>query len=431
MSDSFSVSGYDPYERFYASRYQQGGRTVYALDWSIYELVAFMPKPDPHKPLGTGSSQRKINLPHAKSFGEYVKSEKDWVSPALLLRAPSIFEFHEESGLRTGTTQFGVLAVPKDAKAEIQILDGQHRVLGFHLGWEALTEEISAKRSRFAEAEASGEPAVIAGAKQALQRAVDRRSQLAKERVSVQIIIVDAVDKARRIFYDINDNAKGITGAVRSRFNDRKVVTRALTKVLEESALLDGRVDLEQDRIVKNSHNLLGAKHVADILRALAVGNGRIGKRLEDELDEGVIAHDFMVFSNALIDAFPALEKVVEGEKTPAELRSEHLIGSNVILRALAAAWYELRQSDWSSSDIGSQLKGLDRHMGLPVYASSDDSWFRTGLFAPRLEGANNPTSRQQDLKTLTSFFVERIKDGEDANWTRASASDPRLLVDA
>jgi len=428
MSTAYNVSGYDPYERFFASRYRQGERTVYALDWSVHELVAFLPKPDPNRALGAGSSQRKINLPHAKSFGEYVKSDREWVSPALLLRAPSIFEFTPLPDLKTGTTQFGVLAVPKDAKSEIQIVDGQHRTLGFHLGWEALNEEIGVKRSRLAEAEAAGEPAVIAGAKKALEKLVARRDQLAAERVSVQIVIVDAVDQARRIFYDINDNAKGITGAVRSRFNDRKVVTRALNKVLEESELLEGRVDLEQDRILGNSKYLLGAKHVADILRALSVGNGRIGKKLEDELDEKQIAHDFMVFSTALVDAFPSLRAVVDGAMSPAELRASDLIGSNVFLRALAAAWWTLRQEGWSSSQVGENLRFLADNTALPVFATSDDTWFRTGLFAPRAEGATSPTSRAQDLKTLTDFLVARIKEGEDARWVRARTSDPNLV---
>ena len=60
MTTDFAVTGYNPYETFYASRYRQGGRTVYALDWSIYELVSFLPKPDPTKPMGSGSSQRVL-----------------------------------------------------------------------------------------------------------------------------------------------------------------------------------------------------------------------------------------------------------------------------------------------------------------------------------------------------------------------------------
>lgn len=428
MTTDFVVTGYNPYETFYASRYRQGGRTVYALDWSIYELVSFLPKPDPTKVLGSGSSQRKINLPHAKSFGDYIKADREWVSPALLLRAPDIFQFQEEPGLETGTTKFGRLAVPKDAKAEIQIVDGQHRTLGFHFGWESLNDEIGIKRSRLAEAQAAGEPAVIAGAKKALDKLVDRRDQLAQERVSVQIVVVDSVEKARRIFYDINDNAKGITGAVRNRFNDRKVVTRSLNKVLEESDLLEGRVDLEQDRIVGNSRYLLGAKHVADILRALAVGNGRIGKKLEDELDEKQIAQDFSVFSMALLDAFPNLAAVVAGDMTPAEIRSKDLIGSNVVLRAMAAAWWALREDGWSSSRIADNLPYLANGTSLPVYASVEDGWFKTGLFAPRSEGANSPNARTQDLKTLTAFLVSVIKAGPDYQWKRAHASDPALV---
>lgn len=426
--DFFKATGYDPNEYFFASKYMQGGRTVFSLDFSVRELVTFLPKPDPDKPLDAHSTQRRIVPGHARDFGTYIKDDPEWVSPALLLRSPPIFEFRMNPSLDTGTTAFGQLAVPKDARAEIQIVDGQHRTLGFHLGWERLNEEIMQARADLARAKEQGEPALIRVHENLLAERTARREQLSKERVSVQIVIVENPDVARRIFVDINDNAKGITGAVKNRFDDRKVISRALNKVLDTSNLLEGRVDLEQDRVSGSSQYLLGAKHVADILRAITVGNGRIGKRLEEELNDIKIVAEFVEFVEALQSAFPILVSIEDGAVTPAELRATHLIGSNVLFRAFAAAWHDLRRVSWTPERITKSFASFDPYMSAPVYPDISDSWYATGLFPLNAAGSNSPTSRIQDFKTLTTFITDMAGAGEMAEWHRASEADQSLL---
>lgn len=421
--EDFGVTAYDPNERFFGARYKQGGRTVYALDFSVSELVTFLPKPDPNKPLEASDSQRRIYPLHAKQFGEYVESTPDWVSPALLLRGPSIFEFDRKIAQNTGTTQFGVVAVPKDARTEIKIVDGQHRTLGFHMAWESLSGKISDARARLARAKEDGmDTELIAHHQASLDALIARRSELASERVSVQIVVTDDPKVARRIFVDINDNAKGITGSVRSRFDDRKVVSRALDLVLSSNELLQGRVDLELDRIVGNSPYLLGAKHVADILRAITVGNGRIGKRLEEELDERTIANEFEEFIHTMVEAFPDLKAVKDGKLPPADLRSRSLLGSSVFLRAFAAAWYELHEAEWDVEDITDSFSEFSDHMQGPVYADQDDTWFATGLFSASETGVMSPNSRAQDFKQLTSTIVEWCELQPD--WNRTVHND-------
>jgi len=421
--EDFGVTAYDPYERFFGARYKQGGRTVYALDFSVAELVTFLPKPDPNKPLDASDSQRRIYPAHAKQFGEYVESTPDWVSPALLLRGPSIFEFDRKIPQNTGTTQFGVVAVPKDARAEIKIVDGQHRTLGFHMAWESLTAKISAARAEVSRAKEDGmDGAVVAHHQKVLDDLIERRKTLASERVSVQIVVTDEPKVARRIFVDINDNAKGITGSVRSRFDDRKVISRALDIVLNSNELLDGRVDLELDRITGNSAYLLGAKHVADMLRAVTVGNGRIGKRHEQELDEKEISVEFEAFTTSMVAAFPDLKAVQAGALSPADLRSTSLLGSSVILRGFAAAWFELREAEWEASEIEEAFEGFAEWMTAPVYPEPDDTWFSTGLFSASENGVNSPNSRAQDFKQLTSTIVEWAETQPD--WSRTVSED-------
>lgn len=417
LQDIRGASGYDPYEHFFASRYMQGGRAVYSIDWSVRELVTFLPKPNPDKPLGVDATQRRIVPAHAKGFAEYVRNDPGWVSPALLLRAPAIFKFQPVSDLDTGTTQFGLLSVPKDSKAEIQIVDGQHRTLGFHLAWETLSSQIEKFRIELARSREGGDPLNISVCQKALDKALNRRETLGNERVSVQIVIVETPEIARRVFVDINDNAKGITGAVKSRFDDRKVISRALNMALHESELLRGRVDLEQDRVSGTSPFLLGAKHVADILRALTVGNGRIGKRVEEEADEKRIVAEFESFAVALVRAFPDLNEVVKGNLTPSELRSANLIGSNVMLRGFALAWFELKRTGWSSQDLESAFRTLSDQMEAPVMPDPTDTWFATGLFPATENGSYSPTSRLQDIRALADFIVEACNNSTD--WTR------------
>lgn len=426
-ADTLKATGYDPYEWFFATRYKQGRRTVYSIDFSVREIITFLPKPDPDKPLDASATQRRLYPAHAKAFGDYVRTEAEWVSPALLLRGPDVFKFERiMKDVNTGTTQFGQLGVPKDSRTEIAIVDGQHRTLGFHLAWERLNEDIQKARANLAIAKENGEQAVIDQFQSALDDLVNRRDSLASERVSLQILVVEKPTVARRIFVDINDNAKGITGSVKSRFDDRKVLTRALNRVLDESTFLDEKVDLEQDRVTGNSRYLLGAKHVADILRALTVGNGRIGKRLEDELDEAEIAKEFEAFSEAMVEAFPPLADLENGDITPAELREQSLIGSNVILRAFAAAWHALKQNGRDAEEIQKAFANFAEHMD-PVFPDPDDSWYALGIFPAREDGTIYPTSRVQDFKTLTEFMVDASEGG--IAWHRATEAKASELA--
>ncbi len=43
------VTGYNPNETFYATRYRQGGRTVYSIDLSLTQIAALIPAPNPTK----------------------------------------------------------------------------------------------------------------------------------------------------------------------------------------------------------------------------------------------------------------------------------------------------------------------------------------------------------------------------------------------
>jgi hypothetical protein len=106
----------------------------------------------------------------------------------------------------------------------------------------------------------------------------------------MQIFVEDVQTEFQQMFYDIANNALGITASVQARFDTRKIANRVLQDVLLHPLLMD-RVDLENDRLGRTNPNLLTAKHVADLVRILAVGlEGRISRRLEAELHDNDLA---------------------------------------------------------------------------------------------------------------------------------------------
>jgi hypothetical protein len=399
---STDVTGYDPDVRFYATRYRQGGRTVFSLDLSLTQIAGLLPKPDPANPT---EGNRRIKEGHARAFGEYVRAQGEWVAPALVLRAPDIFEFDVRENI--GGTEFGVISFPRLASTDLRILDGQHRILGIHLAIQDIANELEKARSALAAARRNDAlPPVIEQYENEVKKLNEQRARFDRERTSLQIFIEDDQAAYKQMFFDIADNALGITSSVRARFDSRKVVNRSLEDVMKH-ALLKGRVDPEQDRMGRNNPNLMGAKHVAEIVRTLAVGiDGRIGRRLEDELREDELVQKTNDFLDVLVAAFPPLEAVIEGEITPEDLRKSNLLGSTVMHRVLAGVYAELvDRQRYDDEDVTDFFMKLAPHMEGPVSKRSiwiarvDDEVFSEGALAPR--------SRRQDLKSLRDTIVE------------------------
>jgi hypothetical protein len=395
------VTGYDPSIRFYSTRYRQGGRTVFSLDLSLTQIAGLLPAPNPANPT---EGNRRIKEAHARAFGEYVRTQSDWVAPALVLRAPDIFEFEVKETI--GGTEFGVISFPRLASTDLRILDGQHRILGIHMAIQAIADELEKNRGLMAAAKRTD---AEAGVFQQFQKKIDalneQRERFDRERTTLQVFIEDDQVAFKQMFFDIADNALGITSSVRARFDSRKVVNRSLEDVMRH-ALLKGRVDPEQDRMGRNNPNLMGAKQVAEIVRTIAVGiEGRIGRRLEDELRENALVEKTNNFLDSLLTAFLPLAAIADEELTPEELRKTSLLGSTVMLRVLAGVYEELvDRQNFDDEDVTEFFRKLAPHMNGPAKESS--IWvtkvgldvFSAGAFAPR--------SRRQDLKTLRDAMV-------------------------
>ena len=395
------VTGYASTVTFLASRYKQGGRTVYSLDLSPTEIASLVVPPDPDVP---SPGNRAIRPAHADAFGKYIREHAEWVSPSMMLRTPSIFDFtvrDELSGI-----QFGTLSIPRRRITDLHIIDGQHRILGIVRAEKNIATDLDKAQSNLAIARRN-EPKGNAekDARKRIAELETQRDRLETQRVNVQIIVEADPVKYKQMFFDIADNALGISASVKSRFDSRKIVNRALASVMLHP-LLVGRVDPEGDRISRGSIYLMGAKHVAEIIRTTSVGlEGRVSRRQEEELKESEVVEAANRFLNMMIDAFPQMKAMSLGQIAPDDVKRTSLLGSVLFFRIVAGAYYELLvDKKWQPSDIEEFFAQLAPHTAGPVYPGSIWMTETPGSFQ---DNGMAPQGRRQDSKALKDTLVE------------------------
>ena len=395
-----AITGYASTVTFLASRYKQGGRTVYSLDLSPTEIASLVVPPDPDVP---SPGNRAIRPAHADAFGKYIREHAEWVSPSMMLRTPSIFDFtvrEELSGI-----QFGTLSIPRRRIADLHIIDGQHRILGIVRAEKNIAADLDKAQSNLAIARRN-EPKGNAE-KDARKRIADlevQRDRLETQRVNVQIIVEADPVKYKQMFFDIADNALGISASVKTRFDSRKIVNRALGTVMLHP-LLVGRVDPEGDRIARGSAYLMGAKHVAEIIRTTSVGlEGRVSRRQEEELKESEVVEAANRFLTMMLESFPQMKAMSLGQVAPDDVKRTSLLGSVLFFRIVAGAYYELlNDKKWQPEDIQAFLTTLAPHTLGPVYPGS--IWLKEapGSFQ---DNGMAPMGRRQDSKALKDTLV-------------------------
>jgi len=395
------LTGYASSVSLFATRYKQGGRTVYGLDLSPEQLVNLIPVPDPTV---ASPGNRRIRPQHAQDFARYFREHENWVVPALILRAPNIFKF--EVSYEVEGTQFGVITFPRGESKDIHILDGQHRILGFHYASRQIADDLDKAQSALVTARrVDPQGAAVGMAQERISFFKAQRRRLEVERVSVDIIVEQDLKEFQQMFFDIADNALGITASVRSRFDTRKVANRALEPVLEHPLLFE-RVDVDSDRIGRGSPYLMGAKHATDLIRTVTVGiQGRISRVQEKEFKDAMLAKATKEFLDALVEGFTPLKAITLGQLLPDDLRKTSLLGSVNMLRALAGVYYELHQHAWTDEMIVGFFKLLSPHTSGPVYKGS--IWLEHMPEQVFSDGAMAPHGRHQDMKALVMTMVD------------------------
>ncbi|MFC9633975.1 DNA sulfur modification protein DndB [Streptomyces mirabilis] len=403
---------------YLAIRTSQGGRTVYTTRIPLADLSVILTIPDPAKP---DPDNRKVDITHAKGFGQYLADNPRWVAPALLIRDTGgcRFEPISEDG------SVGYLTVPWSIGGigRLITIDGQHRILGVHLEKKRITDEVSRIDREIHRANETKK----AKLEQDREALIGRMQRLKDEFVGIDIYVEPDGVSGQQMFVDVADNAKGISGAVRARFDTSRIANRTLSDIVVHPLFL-GKVDIERDRMTLTNRNLMGAKHVADITRAVIAGpGGRVSKKVESLTDNEVI-ESVRGFLDVISVAFTALAEITEedvdnydpslSEKKKNEppapptkamrLRESSLLGSVGMLRVLGGVYRNLKEDGAEDGDIQEFFKRLDRHMTAPV--TEDSIWRTTDANEDFEPNASAPIMRQQNVVHLTKVITDWYK---------------------
>jgi hypothetical protein len=232
------------------------------------------------------------------------------------------------------------------------------------------------------------------------------------ETIAIDLIVEDDPDSARQIFVDVANNALGISKSVTSRFDQRKVVNRALQKLLSDpnaAELINNRIDQEKDRVVGSNPNLMGATHLTDIIRTIEVGiSGRVSDAMEKTLDEQQLARSANAFFEVLTKGFPDFQRVADGSKEVGDLREGSLLFSTTMLRILAGVYHELKQTRVSDDQFVLFFSKMNNLMKAPVVKGTPagDLWLGCTSSEAFSNGSTAPGARAQQVKELVAVIA-------------------------
>lgn len=428
--EQFALSGYDDRKELLAQRYNRAGKSLFVIALPLHLIPTHMPIPDPAKPF---EGNRTVNVKHASEFGDYWRKNVKWATPPLLLDTTFPLAKGFEPKAAVAGVEFGVVKLPHNSAAELQILDGQHRILGWTIVANRIAQEVKVARESLLRAREQEDPLSIQVAEGKVAELNELQDRLRREYVTIEILEGVTLDDHKQYFNDIAVNAKGISRSLTTSFDRRSLVNRVAVELAGQHSLLTNLVDFETDRVAGRNENFISGRNLADIIRAVTVGvGGQLTRRKEDALKEASVQQIVEQCLDAFVESFPDLEKLSSGNLHPVDLREKSLLGSATVLRALAGAYSALAVdkrdeenpyvSHAGEAKARALFAALADHMGLPI----EDGWFDTGYFPEPTSKA--PSSRAQDLKGLTALLAKWGETGEILTTPRRPGS---AVVDA
>lgn len=408
MTEVLTLSGYDDRKELMAQRYNRAGKSLFVIAMPLHLITSHLPIPDPSEPF---EGNRRVNESHAGSFGEYWRDNERWATPPLLLDTLYPLSREFDSKFAAGGVEFGVVKLPHNSSHELDILDGQHRILGWKLITERLLDEIRRYREDLQRAREVEDEIGIQLFEQKIAKAQASLDRLRKEYITLEILEGVTKSDHKQYFHDIAVNARGISKSITVSFDRRNVLNRVAMNLAEQHPLLMDRVDFERDRTTLSNENLVSGKNLVDIVRHVVLGiDGRMTIRREKAYKESAIEAMAGKFLDALTESFPQLDRVANDELHPLDLRQDDLLGSATILRVLAGAYHELAVDNSDDDNPRVTIDGdtqarklyslLADHMGIPI----EKAWLETGCFESKNSRA--PGSRTQQLRALTDIVT-------------------------
>lgn len=403
-----NLSGYHDTRDLLVTRYHRGkGRSIFAIALPLHLIPSHLPKPDPDKPF---EGNRTVDLLHAKKFAKYWMEREDWTCPPILLDTNANLTF--KVLYEAGGVQVGVLSLPHNSVGTLDILDGQHRVLGWYLVLDEIAGNLKKTREQLVQAQRDGDQVAVEVWREKTARLEALEARLKNEYVTMELVGGVTLQEHKQAFADITNNARGITKSKTVEFDSVSVINRVTRSICDDHDFLKDRVDFERDRVAGKNENFVSAKNVADLVRHVALGiKGRMNPRREAAFKDELLATLTGEYIDTLVESFPLLQDLAEGDTSPEVLRKTSLLASPTILRVLAGVFHNLaieldddipKLRDGGLAAARSFFETLAPHMDAPVL--DGNPWMETGVFPE--EGGMAPGSRTQELISLTDTMT-------------------------
>jgi hypothetical protein len=437
-----TLSGYSPTHDFFGTRFSQLNLEEISLHVTVEQITSgFIQRPDPNVKL---DHNRAIKVQHAEEFASYlIRAAEDqgykWpaIVPALsLFTSPLALEFVALDGIEAGEIQFGIVKIEKSTP--LRIWDGQHRTLGAYLANDRLNKRMADTLTKAAKAKAAGAHEEAAQHEAEISHLRQVRTRLGHIVIPVTITLETDERRIAELFAAVADNAKGINATALARLDHRNVFNRVATAIYEgaeEWTLLQGLIDDDNAYVTQRNPNWTTYRDVALVAQTAWLGYNVRWTENKEELELGAqqdaIAANARAFYEGLAEAFSEIDDVLTGTIPPSELRQNgshtSLLSSSTTIRALAAAWYDLRTGHrWGRtgnrvSDEGQIAQPMANKEIVAAFASlpSMDSgsskvidryWREHGVMieAPYVA----PTARAGNVRDMAMAIVDFI-DGE------------------
>ncbi|HAV13931.1 MAG TPA: DNA sulfur modification protein DndB [Opitutae bacterium] len=348
MSDSntMQLPSISPTRTIAAMRGVQAGREFYMAMCHMSFIAKHLPYPQNNVPADK-VIQRHINKARIPKIAEYlVKYYDDYVLPPIIASIDGEIEW-EPLSADSENMQVGILKIPDSA--DLIINDGQHRCA-------------------------------------AIQHALQKRPELKYETLGVIFYIDRGVKRARQMFSDLNGHPVRTNQNINATFDSRQYLPQLTKRVIENSALLRGRVELFASGCAIGSPRIFTISALTKSNRVLL--DGIISQDIET--DAAICSRYWTVLEENL----PEIEKLVPETITAREIKENYFYPYSIALQTLAAVANQLIKE--SPDTWEEQLAGIQKIN----WRRDNNEWEGRAMSGGRLTtGGNHPAFTKNFIK--------------------------------
>lgn len=329
-----------------AMRGVQAGREFYMAMCHMSFIAKHLPYPQNNIPEDK-VIQRHINKARIPKIAEYlVKYYDDYVLPPIIASIDGDIEWQPLS-TESENMQVGILKIPDSA--DLIINDGQHRCA-------------------------------------AIQHALQKRPELKYETLGVIFYIDRGVQRARQIFSDLNGHPVRTNQNINATFDSRQYLPLLTKRVIDNSALLRGRVELFA------SGCAIGSPRIFTI-SALTKSHGVLLEGIMTK-DIGADAAICSRYWTVLEENLPYIEKLISESISPREIKENYFYPYSIALQSLAGIANQLIKE--FSDDWEERLSGIRKIN----WRRDNDDWEGRAMSGGRLTtGGNHPALTRNLIK--------------------------------